>query len=130
MATLPASYAPNYDGAGMKVLVAAFFLCAHAVAHLVAPHSTTLWFGRLDLGESATRVLGLVWAGLAAAFVVGAVGLCLHADWWRPIVVVTALVSSILCVLTLPEAKWGIPANLVVLGFSLSTLWLRLVALH
>lgn len=53
-----------------------------------------LWSGLL--GEGATRTLASAFYLLAAfALVTGGVGLSLQADWWRPVLMAAAVVSTV-----------------------------------
>lgn len=108
-------------------IVFALFFFAHGVAHLVGfsaawslspekiPHLTTVIGGRFDVGESAIRVVGLLWVAAAVAFAVVALGAALGASWWPRVLIVVALGSLALCVLGWPEAKIGVVLNLAIL---------------
>ena len=65
--------------------VLAFFLLAHGVAHLVGfvsswklatlaelPYKTTVFSGRIDVGDAGIRVLGVLWLLTALAFLIAA----------------------------------------------------------
>lgn len=107
-------------------------LIAHGFAHLVgflvpwklakfpeAPFKTTVVGGRFDIGEAGVRVVGSLWLIAALAFAVGGVGVLLTAAWWAPVVLISALFSLVLGVLGLPESRFGIVVDLVILGYLL-----------
>jgi len=107
----------------------AFLMALHGVAHLVGfavpwrlthgdeiTYKTTLLAGRLDVGDLGIRIVGIVWLGLAVAFVASAVGAFTQQPWWTAAATWTAVASLGMSLLSLPEAKIGVPVNLVVLA--------------
>ncbi|HYD53662.1 MAG TPA: hypothetical protein VEA99_13590 [Gemmatimonadaceae bacterium] len=106
--------------------VAAFFLLAHGVAHLVGfagswrlsadiPYHTTLLAGRVDVGDGGMKVMGVLWVLAALLFAAVAAGLTLRADWWQPLLVATALASLVLSILELPSARIGVAIDVAIL---------------
>lgn len=109
--------------------VLALLMALHGIAHLVGfavawrltapeevPFRTTLFFGRLDVGDQGIRVVGLVWLLLAILFVAAAVGGWLRQPWWGGLAQIVAGVSLILSLASLPEARIGVVVNLVILA--------------
>lgn len=107
----------------MRILLA-LVLFAHGVAHLPGfvvswrlasfaelPYRTTVFAGRLDLGDAGIRAMGLMWLALAVAFVVAAGGLLLEAPWWRIVARAAIAVSLLVCMAALPETRIGVLAN-------------------
>jgi hypothetical protein len=108
----------------MRIAIAALMLL-HGFAHLPGlvgswrlavvegvPYHTTLFGGRVDVGNAGMRIVGLVWLFAAAAFMVAAVGALLDRSWWAPTAAVVCVVSLALCMSELPAARIGLVVNL------------------
>ena len=107
-------------------MVVGGLLVGHGLIHLMGfvvpwrlvtiqamPFSTTAFFGRVDLGEGGARALGLMWLLVGILFVAAGVGLWAGQDWWQRVTLTTAGMSSILCVIALPQAGFGLLVNAV-----------------
>ncbi len=105
-------------------------LALHGIAHLVGfvvpwrlvqseelPYDTTILAGRLDLGSTGIRAYGVLWLVAAVAFVAAAAGCWTARGGWMPFTVAVAAASLLLSILSLPEARIGIPVNLVILAW-------------
>ena len=105
----------------MRLLLAAFLL-AHGVAHIVgflgawAPTRTTIVGNRVDLGTSWIKLVGLMWLLGAIAFGVAALGTMANATWWPALTMGLAGGSLTLCLLQLPETKFGVALNIVLIA--------------
>ena len=112
--------------------VVAMFLFVHGFAHTVgfvvpwriaaleeAPYKTTVLADRYDLGHAGIRALGLLWLLTALAFFAAGALLIGRMPFWQPLTLSTAVFSLMLCVLGLPESRFGIPVNIVLLFFLL-----------
>jgi predicted anti-sigma-YlaC factor YlaD len=110
----------------------ALFLLFHGFAHLVGfagpwglaaslPPQATLLAGRISTGALAMRVLGVIWLGGALAFTLAAVGVLRHAAWWPSFTFGAAVASLLLCIISLPESKIGIPVNIAIISAVLLT---------
>ena len=99
-------------------------LAAHGIAHLVGfavpwrllsspemPFKTTLLAGRVDVGDAGIRVVGVLWLLIAIGMVASAAGLALHAQWAESMVLPVVLVSLVLCLFELPQARIGLALN-------------------
>jgi hypothetical protein len=100
---------------------AGIFLALHGIAHTVAffaqwelshfkgiSYNTTLFYGKVDVGDVGIRIDGLLWLVAAAAFLVVGLRLAwLRKVEVRPLLVVT-LFSLALCVLGLSQAIVGV----------------------
>lgn len=108
--------------------VLAFFLVAHGVAHLVGvvsswklvalaevPYRTTVFAGRVDLGDAGIRVVGVLWLLAALAFVVAAIAVATQAAWAPHLTLAAASASLLLCTATWPETRIGVAVNVLVL---------------
>jgi hypothetical protein len=103
-------------------------LLVHGVAHLPGfavawrlmssaelPYRTTIFMGRVDVGDTGARALGAVWLVLAGAF-----AWLSWLNWgggalFRPVALSIVAVSSLMCVAAWPEARLGLAANALVL---------------
>ena len=110
--------------------VVAMFLFVHGFAHTVgfvvpwriatldeAPYKTTILAGRVDLGHTGIRVVGLIWLLAALAFFVAGALLVGRQPQWRLLTLGTTIFSAVLCILGLPESRFGIAVNIVLLAF-------------
>lgn len=107
-------------------LFLASFLVLHGFAHMVGfagafklsqdiPYKTTILSGRLDLGPTGIRVVGLIWLAAAMTFVlIGLAGLADQA-WWLRAGVAASIVSLLLCMVELPEARVGMAINTIII---------------
>jgi hypothetical protein len=108
---------------GMR-FVLAFFLLAHGVAHLVGfvsswklatlaelPYKTTVFSGRIDVGDTGIRVLGVVWLLTALAFLVAAFAVATETGWAVRFTLAAVIASLILCVVGWPDARIGVAVN-------------------
>lgn len=115
----------------MRITIA-LLLIMHGIAHLPGflvswrladleelPYRTTILAGRFDLGDGGIRVVGLLWAMAALAFVATGTATWLRLEWWTPAALATTAVSSILCLLGWPEARIGLFVNAVFIVFLL-----------
>lgn len=106
-------------------LLAALFLLFHGIAHLVG-FRAAFWanapqaVGLLGLGPAGTRALGIGWLLLAMGFMAGAALLLVRAPAWSTVTLTVTVLSAILCVLYLPEARIGLVLDILVL---LAVLW-------
>lgn len=103
------------------------FLLAHGFAHLVgfatafrlgdaaANYSTSIFNGRIELGEAGIRAYGVAWLVLAAGFVAVAAGVLTRQDWWPAAAATVTVASLVFSVLGLPLAKIGVALNIALL---------------
>ncbi|MFA6033113.1 MAG: hypothetical protein WC889_09460 [Myxococcota bacterium] len=107
----------------MKYALAAF-LWLHGFCHLVGfvvpwkiaklpeePYKTTLFMGRVDVGDAGIRVVGILWLLVALAYGVCGAGVVMAKPWWIQATVFVSLFSLALSVAGLPGSKFGIPVN-------------------
>jgi hypothetical protein len=107
----------------MRFVIAALFVI-HGIAHLVGfvvpwriatledtPYKTTILNGRVDVGGTGIRAIGLLWLVGALAYMVCAVAVTLQLQWWFWLAAVATLVSFDLTVLGWPESKIGVAVN-------------------
>jgi hypothetical protein len=104
--------------------VLAFFLLAHGVAHLVGfvsswklaalaelPYKTTVFSGRVDVGDAGIRVMGVLWLLAALAFLVAAIAVATEAGWAVRFTVAGVTASLMLCLAGWPDARIGVAVN-------------------
>jgi hypothetical protein len=104
--------------------VLAFVLLAHGVAHLVGfvsswklatlaelPYETTVFSGRVDVGDAGIRVMGVLWLLAALAFLVAAIAVAAEAGWAVRFTVAGVTASLMLCLAGWPDARIGVAVN-------------------
>jgi hypothetical protein len=79
-------------------------------------YSTTILNGAIDIGDSASRALGLVWLAATVAFASVAVMLWRGHPLARRATVAVLLVSLVLCAIRLPSAVVGLGIDVVLLA--------------
>ena len=100
-------------------IAAAAILVAHGIAHLVGfvgawrlnakvPYTTTVFAGRLDVGTTGIRVLGVLWLLLALDFLFTAAVALMGLPWWPRAALVAATGSLIMCVTAWPNGVIGL----------------------
>lgn len=107
----------------------AIFMILHGIAHLPGfvvpwriatfkdtPYKTTLLSGRLDVGDTGIRIIGVLWLAVAIAFVVAGIAMIAGTQWWGVTAICVALVSLVLSLLSLPEARIGVAVNIAILA--------------
>jgi hypothetical protein len=110
----------------------ALILIVHGVAHLVgfvvpwriaefeeSPYRTTLFNGRLDVGDAGIRFVGILWLLAAAAFFISGGALLLVAPWWPWLTGMVAGYSLVLAVAGWPDSRIGVPIDLMILLYVL-----------
>ena len=113
-------------------LLLSVVLVGHGVAHLVGfvsswrlmrlpevPYRTTIFGGRVDLGDGGIRVVGVLWLLAGVSFVAGAWAVMSGSSVWQLVVTFAFGVSLVLCFAGWPDARLGFVANGVVLGLAL-----------
>jgi hypothetical protein len=104
--------------------VLAFLLFAHGVAHLVGfvsswklatlaevPYKTTVFLGRVDVGDVGIRMMGVLWLLAALAFLVAAIAVATETGWAVRFTLAAVIGSLILCVVGWPDARIGVAVN-------------------
>lgn len=105
----------------MRILLAAF-LVLHGIAHLAgffkawAPTRTTIIGDRIDLGVSWIKLVGVAWVVMAIAFGGTAIGALAGVAGWPAFALTIAGTSLALCLLQLPETKYGVLLNAAVIA--------------
>jgi hypothetical protein len=107
----------------------ALLMALHGIAHLPGflnawelvsieeiPYHTTVLSGRLDLGDTGIRALGVMWLAAAAVFIAAAAGALAHGSWWIPWAACAALASLLLSIAEWPEARIGVAVNAAILA--------------
>ena len=109
-------------------IVLAILMMLHAVAHLVSvveawqlipdgfPYKTTVFAGRVDLGDVGIRAVGLVWLFVAIGFLLAAIGAVAGSAWWVPVALGIAASSLLLSFAELPDARTGVVINLAIIA--------------
>ena len=114
----------------MLPFIIGIFFILHGLVHLLwfvvpwrittvdgLPYSTRVLGQRFDVGDTGTRIVGLLWLAATLGWVIAGGGLMLRAPWWQGWTMAAALFSSVLCILGLPVAKYGLLINIIILAF-------------
>jgi hypothetical protein len=109
-------------------IVLGLFLIAHGVAHLVGfvtywkiasfeemPYKTTLLSGKVVVGDTGIRIVGILWLLTGLAFAALGVGVITLQPWWYPLIIYLAIFSLVMCVLGWPDARFGVLINVLIL---------------
>jgi hypothetical protein len=104
----------------------ALFLVAHGIAHAVgfvgswrlgefegAPYTTSIFNGAIDVGDVGTRVVGLLWAAAALAFI--AAGVAVWRGSSRFVAPVTTFSLGV-CLIGLPTSIAGVGIDVAILS--------------
>ena len=83
------------------------FVAAWQLSAEVA-YKTTIMGGRVDVGDTGIRILGLLWLLIAAAFVFAGILTMLGHPAWLPAALGAATASIVLCATELPDARVGL----------------------
>ena len=113
----------------MKIALA-IFLFLHGLAHLVGflvywrllkdkniPYKTTLYPGNLEMGEDGIRLVGFFYLLTAAGFILVGYDLLAGALLWSRYIWYVTGFSILLCTTGLPDTRYGIFANVLLIIF-------------
>ena len=119
----------------MRLLVS-LFLIAHGIAHFAGflvywkitefeemPYRTTLFAGKVDVGDTGIRVMGIFWLLGGVAFILVGVLAMVTRAWWESFTLVTAGCSLLLSASGWPDSKFGVAVNLLIIAFLVSGIW-------
>lgn len=106
----------------------AVFLVLHGIAHGVgfagawrlgefrdAPLDTTLLAGRVDVGVTGIRAMGILWLLTGIVFAVAGIGVWRSTEGWPLVTAGVAGFSLVMSVLGWPEARIGVALNVAIL---------------
>lgn len=80
----------------------------------------------LEAGSPVVLALGVLWLIAMATFLAAAIGLALHAAWWRAVAAGAAALSLVLCVAWWNDALAGVVINVAILvGLAIQTWAMR-----
>lgn len=101
--------------------VVAAFIAIHGLAHLVGfvvpwrlakleemPYSTLLFGGKLDVGDTGIRFVGLLWLVAALSYFATAGAISFLALWWLTALFVVTVFSLLLCIVGWPHSRIGL----------------------
>jgi hypothetical protein len=97
-------------------------LLVHGFAHVVGfvgpwhpgenvAYKTTLFAGRIDVGDGGIKIVGLLWMLAALAFAVAGCSAFAGLPWWPSFALLVSLVSLAMCVAGWPDTKVGAAVN-------------------
>lgn len=106
------------------------YMFVHGFAHIVgflvswklvddmdSPYKTTIMGGKLDLGDTGIRILGIIWLLLGLAFFLMTYAVIVETLWWKTATFYVTYFSLFMSILNLPETKYGLMANILLLLF-------------
>ena len=106
----------------------ALILFAHAVAHLPGfvvpwqlmvspemPYKTTVLAGRLDVGDTGIRIVGMLWLSVALLFALTALAWVTRTSWAASVTLLGAVLSLAICLVEVPQAWIGVAVNVALL---------------
>ena len=92
------------------------FVSSWKLATLVElPYKTTVLAGRVDVGDSGVRLLGVFWLLTALTCVAAGAAVVLQMAWALRLVAFTVVASLLLCVIGWPDARTGVAVNIALL---------------
>lgn len=112
----------------MKVAFA-IFLFIHAFAHGVGFLSQTFLIGGdgqpgapptfllngLEPGHWVLRLLGVVWLAIGITFIFAGIGVLKESDWTMPVLLTALVLSTVLSLMWVKEAPFGLVANAIII---------------
>jgi hypothetical protein len=109
-----------------------FVLLAHAIAHLPGfisaykiaelkelPYSTKIFFKKVEIGELGVKIYGLIWLILSIIFLIAVILLLLSRPVFKDTVLVASSLSLLISVAGLPETKFGVIINILLIVYLL-----------
>jgi len=109
--------------------VAAAILAVHGLVHALGfvalwqiaeiegiAYRTTVVDGRLEIGETGARILGLAWLALVPAFLFVAYGLVRGRRWALPAIGIVTALSLVVSILGLPDSRAGLMIDVAILA--------------
>ncbi|MEJ2052915.1 MAG: hypothetical protein P8X42_03255 [Calditrichaceae bacterium] len=108
------------------------FLFIHGISHVVGflipwqivksdemPYKTSLFFDKIDLGSNGIKIYGILWLLLALTFFLSAWFVVTGSVYWFNLTLCVSICSFIFCILSLPDSKIGVIANIILFIFFL-----------
>ena len=112
----------------MMRIVLFVLILLHGIAHLVGfmvpwkmaspegmTYKTTLLGGKVDVGNTGIRIVGVIWLILFLAMMLSAAGIWFTIPSWKSFTVTFCIVSLVMSVIGLPDSRIGIPVNAIIL---------------
>jgi hypothetical protein len=106
------------------------YMFVHGLAHIVgflvswklvndkdSPYKTTILFDKIDLGDKGIRAMGIIWLLTGLAFFILTFGVIVKSDWWKTDTFYVTFFSLLMSILALPDTKYGVMANVLLLLF-------------
>ena len=110
-------------------IILPIILLVHGFAHLVGfmvswkignlkdpPYRTTLFNGKINIGDRGIRIFGVVWLVVGVLFFIDATMVVFQLNGWKLFLIVISILSLLICVLGLPDSKIGIIVNICILA--------------
>ncbi|MFC1726411.1 ABC transporter permease [candidate division KSB1 bacterium] len=114
----------------MVRIIVSVILALHGLIHLLGfvvylkiaevkdlPYKTTIFAGRINLGESGIKVIGILWMLAALGFVVSTVGVFGLTGWWQAVTLYVTIFSLLVTVSGIPDSVFGAAVNVIILAY-------------
>ena len=111
----------------MFVYLMSALLIVHGLVHILGfliffeimevdtlKYTTRVLWGRINVGKIGIRLLGVVWLLVMVAFIAAGIGLLVSAPWWISLTLGAAAVSTVLCLLGMPDTVFGLLINIII----------------
>jgi hypothetical protein len=86
---------------------------------LTAIHGIAHWAGySLIRGRGGAPAWASLWVGLGVGWLILSAGILWRANWWLPVLTLLTLVSLVCCAVEWRDARFGLLANVLVLGLA------------
>jgi hypothetical protein len=109
--------------------IIAILVAIHGFVHLVGfvvawrlaelkemPYSTRVFGGKLDVGDTGVRFVGLLWLIAALGYFAAAGAILFLTLWWLTALFVVTLFSLLLCIAGWPHSKIGLFIDIGILA--------------
>jgi len=104
------------------------FLFLHGLAHLVGfvvswriiktdemPYKTTLFMGKINIGDAGIRIIGIIWLLIALAYFYSGWITYRQMDFWLSFTLTVTMLSLVFCILAIPDSHIGVYINLALI---------------
>ena len=82
-------------------------------------YKTTVLAGKIDMGESGMKIIGILWLLTALAYVITVFGIFTLAPWWQTFTLWVTVVSLLITVLGIPDSVFGAVINVLIILYLL-----------
>ena len=80
-------------------------------------YRTTIFAGKVDVGDFGIKIVGILWLLAAVGFVIAAVGVFGLSDWWQSVTLYVTIFSLIITITGIPDSVFGAVTNIIILAY-------------